>query len=78
VLKILFLEGMLLYLEKSLGHMKYWCTDVFFLSIGSSGAEGTFAQNLLELICITPNQPRIALTPISHSVDSTGATDFFI
>jgi hypothetical protein len=68
---------MLLYLEKPFGHMKYQCTDIFFLSVGSTSAKGTFTQNLLELLCITPDQLRIAPMPNVHSVGSTGATDFF-
>jgi hypothetical protein len=45
--------------------LKYQCTDAFYLTIGSTGVEGTFAQNLLELLCILPEQFSIAPTLIS-------------
>jgi hypothetical protein len=51
--------------------LKYQCTDVFFFTVGSTGAECTFAQTLLELLCISPEQSNIAPTLIVHSVGLT-------
>jgi hypothetical protein len=47
--------------------------EVFF-TIGSIGAEGTFAKNLPELLCISPDQSDITPTLTVHSVGLTGAT----
>jgi hypothetical protein len=57
--------------------LKYQCTDAFFLTVGSTGTEGTFAQTLLELLCISPEQFGITRTHTIHVVGSTGATKFF-
>jgi hypothetical protein len=57
--------------------LKYQCTDAFFLTVGSTGTEGTFAQTLLELLCISPEQSDIAPTLTVHSFGLTGGTKFF-
>jgi hypothetical protein len=52
-------------------------TDAFFLTVRSTDAETHFAQNILELLCISPEQFGITRTHTIHVVGSTGATKFF-
>jgi hypothetical protein len=52
--------------------LKYQCTDCFFFTVGSTGAEGTFAQTLLEFPCTSPEQFDIAWMLIVHNIDLTG------
>jgi hypothetical protein len=73
---ITFTEAAISNSKNNYAALKYQCTDAFFFTVDSTGAKDTFAQTLLELLCISAEQSDISLTLSVHSIGLTSGIEF--